>query len=82
MAFAYQYNPRYLFTYLALASFLLVFSYSELWRHYVDPILDRFFFREDLKNPLVIYDHEVRTSGQISQDKTNQELKAEVKVIK
>lgn len=63
MAFAYQYNSRYLFTYLALGCFLLVFSYSELWRQYVDPVLDRVFFREELKNPLVIYDHQVRTSG-------------------
>lgn len=66
MAFAYQYNPMYLFTYLALAALLLVFSYSELWRHYADPVLDSVFFREDLKNPLVINDHQVRTSGQIS----------------
>ena len=48
----------------------------------MEPILERVFFREELKNPLVIHDHQVRTSGQISQDKTEQELKAEVKVIK
>ncbi len=78
MAFAYQYNPKYLFTYLSLAWLLLVFSYSELWRQYVSPVLNSVFFREDLKNPLVIYDHQVRTSVQISQDKTNQELRAEV----
>lgn len=75
MLFTYLYQPQYLLTYLLLAVLTLVSSYSDLWAQYLTPHFEAFFFREALRHPLLPLSHPVRTYGEISQDKSKQELR-------
>jgi len=77
MLFTYMYQSQYLLTYLMLAVLILVSSYSDQWAQILTPHFEAFFFREALRNPLLPLSHPVRTYGEISQDKSKQELRQE-----
>ena len=57
MAFSYFYNPLYLMTYLTLGLLIIICSYSDFWAKFVSPLLHHFFFRDELRNPLIVVDH-------------------------
>lgn len=76
MLLTYLYNPEYLLTYLILGILTLVSSYSDMWAQYLTPHFHHFFFREQLRNPLLtVNNHQVRTYGEINENKTKQELR-------
>jgi hypothetical protein len=70
MMFTYLYQSEYLLTYLTLGILVLVSSYSDMWTQYLTPHFHQLLFRDELRNPLLTINHQVRTYGEISQDKT------------
>mmetsp|Transcript_33873 Transcript_33873/g.32964 ORF Transcript_33873/g.32964 Transcript_33873/m.32964 type:complete len:154 (-) Transcript_33873:864-1325(-) len=75
ISLTYFFNPNYLLTYLLFLGIIILSSNSTFWQQTVTPHINYFLFRDDLIHPLIKKNHPVRTSAQLSEEKSIVSLK-------
>ena len=70
-----MFNPNYILTYTLFFIIMLVASYSKFWCKHISPLFNNFFFRDDLRNPLLPAQHSILTHDELQMEKYLNSLK-------
>jgi hypothetical protein len=64
----YNFQSEFLLTYLCLLVLAIMAIYSDFYDQKVVPYTEDFFYRPEVRNPMIQADHKIRTADQMSQE--------------
>ena len=70
-----MFNPNYILTYLIFFIIMLVSSYSHFWAKHISPSFNEYFFKDELRNPLLPIQHSILTHDELQMEKYLNSLK-------